>query len=173
MADQHTETSRIENRMRRADIYFEEHLRGQREWYSRKAGTYKSWYHRLAIIVLTCGALTSVLQLFTGSRFGDLVPWVTALLGLFVTISKGLDQIIKPGETWLGYRKASEGMKREHRLYINGAGPYGDELSEDQAYQLFVEQIERIISEEQQVFWPRYASPVPAQREPPEEAEGN
>ncbi len=27
-------------------------------------------------------------------------------------------------ETWLGYRKASEAMKREYRLYINNAGNY-------------------------------------------------
>ncbi len=162
MTDQQNETSRIEDRVRRADIYFETHLRGQRKWYSEKAGTYKSWYRRLADIVLVCGALTSALQLLTITDLKPLLPWITAVLGMIVTVAKGLDQIVKPGETWLGYRKASEGMKREYRLYINSAGPYGEELKETQAYALFVEQIERIISEEQQVFWPRYASPPAA-----------
>ncbi len=52
----------------------------------------------------------------------------------------------------LGYRKASELMKREYRLYINAAGPYGD-ADEEAAYRLFVLNVEQIIAEEQQLFF--------------------
>ena len=44
-------------------------------------------------------------------------------------------------------------MKREYRLYINNAGSYSTMKDEDRAYRLFVEQIEQIIAEEQQIFW--------------------
>lgn len=158
MTDQLTQT-----RTQRADAYFAHHLRGQREWYGARASRYKQLYRGLAVMVLVCGALTAFLQLFTATSYSDMVPWVTAGLGLVITLSKGLDQIIRPGESWLGYRKASEAMKREYRLYINKVGPYARDLNEDEAYGLLVEQIENIISEEQQLFLPREA-PVKSER---------
>ena len=147
-------TDATEARAQRADTYFKEHLKGQREWYSQRAGRYKALYRALAAIVLTGGALTAFVQVFVGTTYGDLVPWVTGLLGLVITVSKGLDQIIQPGQSWAGYRKASEAMKREYRLYINKAGDYAQARKEEQAYARLVERIENIISEEQQLFWP-------------------
>jgi hypothetical protein len=43
-------------------------------------------------------------------------------------------------------------VKRERRLYANGAGAYRD-LDDDIAYLQFVENVEVIIAEEQQVYW--------------------
>jgi hypothetical protein len=56
------------------------------------------------------------------------------------------------GETWIAYRTASERMKRERRLYLNGAGAYRG-LDDDTAYLQLVESVEVIIAEEQQVYW--------------------
>jgi hypothetical protein len=56
-------------------------------------------------------------------------------------------------ETRLSYRKAAERMKREYRLYANGAGAYREASDEDEAYRRFVESIEEIIAEEQQLYW--------------------
>ena len=55
-------------------------------------------------------------------------------------------------ETWTAYRTASERMKREQRLYVNGAGTYRN-VEEDEAYLRFVEAIEGILAEEQQIYW--------------------
>ena len=55
-------------------------------------------------------------------------------------------------ETWISYRTASERMKRERRLYSHGAGSYRG-LPEREAYLTFVEAIEGIIAEEQNIFW--------------------
>ena len=77
-----------------------------------------------------------------------------------------MDALLCPGESWQAYRKASEGMKREYRLYINNADPYFAAEDEASAYRLLVERVETIIAEEQQLFWQSQAKEG-AQQEPP------
>jgi len=74
---------------------------------------------------------------------GALVTILTACLGLIIAVAKGIDRIGKFEQSWVSYRKASESMKREYRLYINNAGPYSTRKDEEQAYRLFVEQVEQ------------------------------
>jgi uncharacterized protein DUF4231 len=152
-----TETSALppftEKRRQRADEYFQTHLKGQREWYSNKASSNKKWGQWLSVLVITAGALISVIQLLpedSGARWATIV---TAILGLVVVVAKGIDRIGQFEETWVSYRKASESMKREYRLYINNAGPYVSFSDEEACYRHFVEQVEQIIAEEQQIFW--------------------
>ncbi|MCP5245836.1 MAG: DUF4231 domain-containing protein [Burkholderiales bacterium] len=142
-------------RQQRADEYFQVHLNGQREWYSKKATSYKKWGQILSVVVIGSGALVSVVQLVpvdtdVGAR---VIAMLTAFLGLIITLAKGIDRIGKFEESWVSYRKASESMKREYRLYINNAGSYAEMDNEEQAYRRFVEQTEQIIAEEQQLFW--------------------
>jgi len=137
-------------RKRRADRYFEVHLGNQRNWYSKNAGKSKRWTNFLAFVVLACGAATTVIQLFEGQPW---LPLTTAILGAVVVLTKGLESIGRYQENWGGFRKASEGMKREYRLFINNAGDYGDAEGEDEAYRWFVEAVEKVIAEEQNQFW--------------------
>lgn len=51
-------------------------------------------------------------------------------------------------------------MKREQRLYLNGAGDYAALADEDAAYRHFVEAIEQILAEEQQIYWEKRGKPV-------------
>jgi hypothetical protein len=77
---------------------------------------------------------------------------LTAGLGALVVLSEGWQRISRYGETWIAYRTASERMKRERRLYLNGAGSYRG-LDDDAAYLQLVESVEAILAEEQQVYW--------------------
>ena len=148
------------NRKTKADHYFNVHLRKQREWYSTNASRAKRWNNSLAIIVLAAGALISVIQILHDH---SCTPLVTAILGAIVVLAKGLERIGKYNENWMGYRKASESMNREYRLYINNAGDYQDTTGEKGAYRRFVEQVERILAEEQNQFWQsRSKGPEPA-----------
>jgi hypothetical protein len=52
----------------------------------------------------------------------------------------------------VAYRTASERMKRERRLYLNGAGAYRG-FDDDAAYLALVESVEAILADEQQVYW--------------------
>jgi uncharacterized membrane protein YgcG len=141
---------RTAGRIARAERYLDEHLEKQRSWYSNKASLYKRWSQWLAVTVLAAGGLTTVVQIVPSELW---VKLVTAVLGLIVVLAKGVERIWNYEETWQGYRKASERMKREYRLYINGAGAYREIADEEQAYLRFVEAIEEIIAEEQQLYW--------------------
>jgi hypothetical protein len=143
--------SPIETRQARADYYFRTVLDGQREWYSKGARKQKRRYLAFAICVIVLGALISLLQVLDTAHWW--VRHLTAALGAAVTIGRAVDALLRPGETWQAYRKASEGMKREYRLYINNADPYFAAEDEASAYRLLVERVETIIAEEQQLFW--------------------
>ena len=114
----------------------------------------------LRLLILVAGAATSILQLWAPGAPApapDAPPvlhWTTiatALLGALVIISKGIERIWKFDDNWLSYRQAAEGIKREQRLYINGASDYSD--CEETSYRTFVENVETIISAEQNNYW--------------------
>ena len=157
MTDVAQEDPRTSARRVRADRYFKEHLAGQREWYSRKAAAHRKWAQGLSFIVILAGALTGFVQVFQGrDKAPDALEWpviVTGLLALSVVVAEGLARIGRFQESWFGYRKASEQMKREYRLYINGAGGYEQIPDEEAAYRAFVANVEQIIAEEQQLYW--------------------
>jgi hypothetical protein len=159
------------DRETRAKRYFEQDLNGQREWYGKRASVYKSYSQLLALVVIGAGAATSFLQVFTGKFW---VPAVTAGFGALVTLAEGWQRIARYGEVWIAYRTASERMKRERRLYLNGAGAYRG-LDDDAAYLALVESVEAILAEEQQVYWPnrgrevgeaRQAGPIAVETKP-------
>jgi Protein of unknown function (DUF4231) len=158
----------IESRGERADYYFQTILKNQREWYSKKAGRQKNWHLFFAITVILLGIVISFLQVYDGAE-AYIVRYATAALGAAVTMLRAADTLLHPGETWQGYRKASENMKREYRLYINNADTYTNAPNEDAAYRLFVERVETVLAEEQQLFWQSHAkNPEPQAKAKPQ-----
>lgn len=153
MAD---ENEKLNERVKKANAYLEEtyNLGGQLEWYDRKAMTNKSWHMRLGIIIIICGALTSVVQLWAPSPEGvHWSAWLTALLGAIVIVAKGIDSIWKFDENWTQYRQAAEGLKRERRLFVNASGAYAMCADENTRFDLFIKTVEEIIAAEGKVFW--------------------
>jgi hypothetical protein len=145
-------------RRQRANRYFDEDLRGQRKWYSARAGRQKGMHVWLSFVVLAAGAATAVTQLFAPAspdHAPGVVPIITALLGTLVVVAKGVERIWRFEDTWAGYRKASEAMKHEYRVYVNATGPYQAAADEEVRYKLLVERVERIVAEEQGAFWGR------------------
>ena len=115
-----------------------------------------------AICVIVLGAVISLLQVLEAAW----VPLVTAALGAAVSISRAVDALLRPAETWQAYRKATEGMKREYRLYLKNADAYAQAQDEETAYRLLVERVETFIAEEQQLFWQFHAKSTPPQETP-------
>ncbi len=132
-----------------AERYFKNDLADQRTWYSEKAGLFKTRSELLDLLTIVLGALITFFQVFGTERW---VPIVSGLIGAIVAIAAGWQRIARYSETWVSYRTASERMKRERRLYTHGAGSYRG-LPEREAYLTFVEAIEGIIAEEQNIFW--------------------
>jgi hypothetical protein len=151
---------RVAARAEKAEKYFEHDLQGQRSWYSANASRAKGRLQAVSMAVLISGAATSFLQVLRGAPW---LPYLTAAIGAFVTIAEGWRQVARYDESWAAYRVASERMKRESRLYTNGASEYSG-LSEDKAFITFVERIEAIIAEEQRIFWSKRESNEPASK---------
>jgi Protein of unknown function (DUF4231) len=147
--------SAAEARVRRADDYLARHLENQKNWYADRASRYKRYSQYLSFVVIAAGALIPFLQIFEvfseRARFAATIA--TAALGVIVVVAKGAERIGRFEETWLSYRKAAERMKREYRVYVNGAGAYRQASDEQDAYLRFVENVEEIIAEEQQLYW--------------------
>ncbi|HJS84481.1 MAG TPA: DUF4231 domain-containing protein [Acetobacteraceae bacterium] len=143
-------TASYAERERRCAFYFDRTLAGQRQWYGRKASAYKRRAEALALLVIAAGALVAFIPAFGAD------PWVritTGALGALVAVMEGWQRTARYAESWTAYRVASEKMKREQRLYLTGAGPYRGATDEDAAFLRFVEAIEAVIAEEQQIYW--------------------
>jgi len=133
----------------RASAYLEQDLKGQRQWYSKRSSSYKKRTEVFSILIIAAGAATTFVQVL-GNRWWATI--LTAALGGLVILTEGWQRIARYGELWISYRTASERMKRELRLYVNGAGDYRN-MAEEDAYLHFVENIEAVIAEEQQIYW--------------------
>ena len=126
--------SLIETRIERADAYLQQHLENQKMWYSDKVSQYKSYSQYLSFVVIASGAAIPFIQIFEALFGAGALRRHdrTAGLGEVVVIAKGAERIGKFEETWLSYRKAAERMKREYRLYANGAGAYREVPDENE-----------------------------------------
>jgi hypothetical protein len=113
--------SYIAGQTKRGTRYFEVDLQGQRSWYSARASACKRRADGFALIVITAGSLTTFVAALGD---GAWIKPVTAALGTTVAVAEG----------WMGYRIASERMKREFRLYVNGAGGYRRADDEEEVY---------------------------------------
>ncbi len=155
-----------EARAARAERYLQDDLKDQRGWYGQRASRFKARAQQLSLAVLAAGALTTFVQ-----AFGTLpwVPVVTAFLGGLVVLAEGWQRIARYNEGWAAYRLASERIKREHRLYVNGAGENRGLADEQEAFLRVVENVEAIIAEEQQIFWQHRGGEPPSGRTPPRE----
>ena len=147
----------------RAERYFEHDLAGQRGWYGKRASRFKIRAQVLGIAIVAAGAATTFLQVLRDVRW---VPVLTALLGALVALAEGWRQIARYDESWAAYRVASKRMKRERRLYVNGAGDYRSFADEEEAFLRFVEAVEAIVAEEQRIYWKSHgdAAAAPASR---------
>ena len=132
-----------------AEQYFKNDLADQRTWYSQRAGLYKTRSELLALLTIVLGVLITFIQVLGPAPW---LPIVSGSIGAIVAIAAGWQRIARYSETWVSYRTASERMKRERRLYTHGAGSYRG-LPEREAYLTFVEAIEGVIAEEQNIFW--------------------
>jgi hypothetical protein len=55
--------SQVSDREARAERYFEQDLKGQREWYGKRASAYKNYTQILSLVIIAARAATSLLVL--------------------------------------------------------------------------------------------------------------
>ncbi|MEO1020209.1 MAG: DUF4231 domain-containing protein, partial [Pseudomonadota bacterium] len=126
-------------RLARAKKYFEVDLEGKPKLYGERASSYKVYGQFFSLLIIFAGSLTAFLGVYAATTW---VSVSTACLGALVAVAKGWEHIARYEERWISYRIASERMRRECRLYVNGAGTYRDIDNEEDAYVDFVDAIE-------------------------------
>jgi len=133
---------------------YDERTGKQQKWYSSKATIYKKIFQNIGLSIVVLGALVSVIPIFgSGSEPATMTEIITSVFGGLIVILKGVERIWLPEEHWTNYRKASESLKREKEMYIEGIEPYISNDNEEELYRLYVERCIRIKAEEQNNFW--------------------
>lgn len=147
-----------DQRRERARDYLETDLAKQREWYSARASKYKAYAQRMGLMIIAGGGLVTFMAAVKPLGPGA-TTIILAALGFLIALVQGILRIWRYDETWVEYRKASERMKREQRLYVNACGPYADTADEEERFKAFVMAIEQVIAEEQQIYFTSTAAP--------------
>ena len=129
----------------------------QRSWYSRKAGTFKERAQRIDMAIIGAGVLVAVLPVLKPAGATHWTAIAASILGGAIVIFQGLHRVFRYSDIWPEYRKASERMKREWRMFVNGAEPY--DCADTEANRRYVANLERIIAEEQKIFFESIHTP--------------
>jgi hypothetical protein len=128
-----------------------EEFESQRQWYSARASTFKSRAQRLDLTIIVCGVLIAALPILKPGGPAHWTEVLISFLGAGVALGQGAQRVFRFAETWPEYRLASERMKREYRLFVNGIDEY---LGEDpKAQAQYVKRLEEIVAEEQKIFF--------------------
>ena len=123
--------------------YLKDRVEDQINWYDKKSGINKKWFHRTQVLTIVFGALITFVGVF-GFSDGSIFRYLSPLLGACVTILSSLLVLYKFQEKWITYRTTSEALQVERNLFLTGCDPYKKKGS----FQYFVVRIESILSQE-------------------------
>ena len=127
-----------------AENYLIERVDKQIEWYDKKSITCQKQYKRTQFIEIILAALIPFC-----AGYIDRFTWlsiVVATFGVCITILESTNKLYKFHENWLQYRSTCELLRYQKQLYITQSAPYNE--SEETKFNLFVRNIEQIISSE-------------------------
>jgi hypothetical protein len=144
----------MNDRVKRVEGYHQRHGNHQ-AWFSQRATQNKTLFEWIGILIIILAALAGfvpVLGLDDPSPV-SLSEKITSFLAGLIIVLKGVERIWLPEEKWLNFRKASESLKIETELYIEGIAPYDESDDEESLYKLYVERCCLIKAEEQNNFW--------------------
>lgn len=132
-----------ERRAKMADRLIEQE--GQQVWYSQRASAFRWRGNALSIGVMIAPALVAGLPALKDTPM-TLVDQVVAVLSIFVVIGQGLISYFKYIDRAQAYRRASEHMKSEKRIFVGSIGKY--DCDDEEAFRRYVTELESIISAE-------------------------
>jgi hypothetical protein len=116
-------------------------LEDQINWYDGKSQSNQRIYKRIKITEIVAAALIP----FVSALQFRCSAYVTAGLGVLITIFEGLLHLNQYQQNWITYRSTCEQLKHEKYLYLGGAAPYSN--AED-AHALLAERVESLVSQE-------------------------
>jgi Protein of unknown function (DUF4231) len=130
-----------------AQTYLKDRVEDQLNYFSAKSATSKKWYYRLQIISIACGIAIPILVGYVTQV--DFLKYIVGGLGALVAFTESVQLVYKYKENWINYRGTAEALTRERFLFEANSGPYA---AAPDAYKLFVEHIENILSSENRTW---------------------
>lgn len=125
------------------EVYFQQRLDDQINWYSNKSSTNQKWYKRLKYLDNFLALIVVPLSYYSDSCWWFKYAGVAA--GIVIAFSNFLQSINKYHENWIQYRSTAEILKHERYLYLTRSGGYANSSN---AFNELVERCESIISSE-------------------------
>lgn len=125
------------------EVYFQQRLDDQINWYSNKSSTNQKWYKRLKYLDNFLALIVVPLSYYSDSCWWFKYAGVAA--GIVIAFSNFLQSINKYHENWIQYRSTAEILKHERYLYLTRSGGY---TNSPNAFNELVERCESIISSE-------------------------
>jgi uncharacterized protein DUF4231 len=119
-----------------------ERVEDQIGWYDRKSLTNQQSFKRIKVFEIVAAA---IIPFLAGFPVFKAWAWVTALLGVLITISEGILHLNQYQQNWTNYRSTCEALKHEKFLYLAKAGPYA---TASNPHALLSERAEAITSQE-------------------------
>lgn len=125
------------------DIFIQDRVDNQINWYDKKSTYSKRWFHVLVVMELLFAASLPVFSGFNTSQ-SRIIDIVIGIIGFLIVILNGLLSQFKFKDHWKEYRTTAEQLKHEKYLFLTQTDLY----SSEDAYSQFVTNIENLISKE-------------------------
>lgn len=132
--------------------YRERRLKPQIDYYDKKSIQNQKRFYLFSVIDLTLTAFVPVASLSSHNI-------ITAALGAGATIASGILLLYKHKDLWTKYRIVCETLKSHEIQFDNRAGVYSS-CSEDDAAKLFIQNCEKIMSDEHTDWQSLYSDPI-------------
>jgi len=116
-------------------------LEDQIAWYDRKSTANQRAFKRIKVTEIVAAALIPFLAVF---KVGYLT-YLTAGLGVLITVLEGLLHLNQYQANWTSYRSTCEELKHEKFVFLGHAAPYAA-VADPRA--LLAERIESLVSQE-------------------------
>lgn len=139
--------------------YIEKRLGDQIAWYDRKSATNQRWFKRLRFAEIVAAATIPFLSGFADRSLA--IKIAIGALGVFVAVIASVLGLLQLQMHWMQYRAIAELLKKEKFLFLTQTDPY----NKDDAFHLFVQRVEALLSKEN-IEWAQSATKPPKAEEP-------
>ncbi|SRR5216684_1623646 len=118
-----------------------ERLEDQISWYDRKSLANQKAFKRIKSVEIAAAA---VIPFVATVRLTSSI-WITAGLGVLITVLEGLLHLNQYQQNWITYRSTCESLKHEKYTYLGKASPYANVAD---PHALLAERVESLVSQE-------------------------
>jgi Protein of unknown function (DUF4231) len=122
--------------------YIKQRLDDQIGWYDRKSTANQRWFKRLRFAEIVAAATIPFLSGFADNSFP--IKIAIGALGVFIAVIASVLALLQLQVHWMQYRATAELLRKEKFLFLTQTDPY----DKDDAFHLFVQRVEALLSKE-------------------------